>query len=89
MRIMVVLLMMVLFFISCRKEIRTTPNKEEKKVIDSLYAKKVGRIKQEVDEKCDSIRKAVYNEAVDSILKDYLREINDILHDGSESPKTK
>ncbi|MEE9439143.1 MAG: hypothetical protein V3V14_09100 [Saprospiraceae bacterium] len=77
--LLLILLSSVLLFYSCEDIERTTLTSSEKKIVDSIYAKKVSYLRKEVDSVCIHLHKEIYDNAVDSLMTAYIKEIKTIL----------
>jgi hypothetical protein len=70
---------LVLVFSSCgwnSKELTT----EEKYAVDTIYNKEIHALRTESDSLCLMMKDTFYNKAVDSLKKEYLREIELLLN---------
>ncbi len=64
--------------VSCEDPVRTELNKVEKKLLDSLYSKKVSYVRQEMDSICKAEHQVLFDIAVDSFYQSYIKEIIEI-----------
>ena len=70
----------IVAFHSCDESERTTLTKEEKVLLDSLYAKKVSRVRKKADSICKAQYQSIFDSAKDSFYQSYVREIEAILN---------
>jgi len=73
----VVLLIMV--YSSCDEPERTVLTSAEKKLVDSLYAKRVPYARKSADSICDATYQMIFDRAADSIKLIYIEEIKEIV----------
>lgn len=72
--------MSLMFIVSCEQEVpKIKLNRDEKKLVDSLYKKDIMMISKEMDSLCDLYNKKNYQQFKDSIIAIRLSEIEEIL----------
>ena len=68
--------------VSCTQDkTHNTMTIEERRYVDSIYSSRLSDLKRETDLACDSIRAAMYDEMVDSIMEIRLIEVEQIIND--------
>lgn len=70
----------IVAFHSCETRERTVMNKEEKSLLDSLYAKNVSSVRRMADSICDAQYQRVFDSAKDSFYQSYVKEIEAIFN---------
>lgn len=77
-----IFLFIVLFIFSCSDPPpRTKLTKAEKELVDSLYAIISGPVRKDADSICDQMFSDLYQYNIDSLEREYLKEIELILNE--------
>lgn len=75
MRRMLLILCLGMFLFSCTSR-RVKPNRDSRRVIDTIYKENVTLIQPMIDSMCTIIYDSIYTAAVDSLLNDRQEEMN-------------
>lgn len=75
----VIVLIMLLGFLSCQEAPPAPLSSSERKVVDSLYTHQSADIRNEVDSICNIRRQSMFQQMVDSIKTEYVKDIESII----------
>ena len=75
-----VVILAIVVFNSCDEPERTILTKEEKTLVDSLYAKRVSGVRKRADSICDAQYQSIFDAAKDSFYQIYVKEIQEIFN---------
>lgn len=64
---------------SCDDPERTVLTRSEKELLDSLYSKQISFARKYADSICDATYQVMFDRAADSIKREYIREIRQIV----------
>lgn len=70
----------IMWFSSCEEPVRTEMTKDERELLDSLYAKQVGAVRKHADSICDAMYQDLFDSAADSFYSVYEKEIKAIIN---------
>lgn len=76
-----VIIIFIIIFHSCDEPVRTTLTSSEKKILDSLYAKRVSKVRKNADSICDAQYDSIFKAAKDSFYLSYMKEIEEMYND--------
>lgn len=74
------IILAIAFFQSCDEPVRTVLSKEEKVLLDSLYAKSVSGVRKKADSICVARYPSIFEAAKDSFYLNELKEIEAIIN---------
>ena len=76
----ILIIFSIIVFQSCEEPVRTILTKEEKVLLDSLYAKRVSGVRKRADSICIAQYQSIFDAARDSFYMNELREIEAIIN---------